>query len=632
MVADGTGIRLAILLVLGGFIAYVWHLVGRGRWYEVLDERFIYGVPWGTLVTMVGVIGFYLFAQSGLTNWSDPVVHAFRSWSYTYPLGWLSAGFAHAGPNHLLSNMLGTLVLAPIVEYAYGHYPPSKRERRTSADRLREYVYPPPTATDAVPSPAGTPSADGPGGLRAKLRTDPRLRAFVVVPLMMIVVSILTSFFALGWSLGFSGTVFALLGFALIYYPITTVIAMVALTAVNVIVAALRQPVLVATTDPGAPGPPGWAGVNVQAHMLGFLIGILLALALLSYRNERPDVGRVAFATVLVVMIRSLWSLALGSDEVYRQYRGIGVVFVLALSFVIVATVAARGDRTLPGPSRPSLLPTYRRAAWGWLVLLVAGGALILLWQGLSSEAMAAVVATIAVLGIPSLPVLLPGRFGAGPLTYRHLFVGALVLITVIIALPSLIHNLPGMAEDPVPEGEVVEIEDYTITYAENASHGRINTTDSGVIVVSEQREIWSNVVRQSRLAHSGDATVTVGGLGWREELTANRSGWDVAGNDSAYVVDLEYDGEVTRAFESDPVTAQSRIANRSVHVEPTAEAFVLNVTRDGESLGRSAIPALNESIAVGGLDFATEPHDDGEAVFASRDGTRILIAEEETY
>src|SRR6056297_4028396 len=93
------------------------------RWRDQLTGRFWYGVPWGTLVSIAFVLAVYLFVQGGIHDWHDPTVIPFRAWSYLYPTGLLTAGFAHSSSGHLLGNLLGTIALAPIAEYAWGHYP-----------------------------------------------------------------------------------------------------------------------------------------------------------------------------------------------------------------------------------------------------------------------------------------------------------------------------------------------------------------------------------------------------------------------------------------------------------------------------------------------------------------------------
>jgi len=174
--------RVAVVLTLVGGAAFALSLEDHGLLVR-LRRRFVLGVPWGTVVTVLGVLAVYLFVQGGYTHWYRPVVIPFRAWSYLAPLGMLTAGFAHAGPGHLLGNLFGTVALAPIVEYAFGHFP---RERGASSF--------------------------------GSLQTNPYVRALLVFPATVAIVGVTLTLFTLGPVIGFSGVVFAFAGFALVRY------------------------------------------------------------------------------------------------------------------------------------------------------------------------------------------------------------------------------------------------------------------------------------------------------------------------------------------------------------------------------------------------------------------------------
>jgi membrane associated rhomboid family serine protease len=545
-------IQVVLVVAIAVAVGYVWYLDGRGRWRSVLTDRFVYGVPWGTLVTVAGVVAFYLFAQSGLDHWSNPVTVAFRNWSYAYPLGLFTSGFAHASPGHLIGNLVGTVVLAPIAEFAWGHYPPGARSTDSDSPEA-DYEYPPPSKLSGSERSPDGPAASG-------LLARPWVRAVLVFPAAVFVLSIVTSVLALGWSLGFSGTVFVFGGFAVVVLPLTTIVAMLGITAVGVGYRALTEPVLRVTADPGSPGPPSWAGVNVQAHMLGFLLGVVLGLALLRYRERRPDPGRVFLAVLLFAIARQLWLLPWSEDDVFVQYRGVGLVFVLVLTVLITAAAAADDE-------------------------------------------------------------LLAGRVAK-----RTALLAGLLLVVGALAVPSAVGNFPGMDDDPVP-GEGVEVADYHVTYAEDAAHGRIDTTDSGVIVVSERRDVWISGVSKRSLAHDGSATIPVGGVGWRTPVEAERAGWEVTGNDSVYVVDIEAGGETTRSFESPASKARPRIANHTVSLLVADGEFRVAVAHNRTHIGTVSIPGPNETATVGPLQFRTEPDGSDLALLATHDGTRVEVA-----
>jgi membrane associated rhomboid family serine protease len=622
-----TAMRVLLVAALLGAFGYAWYIEGRGRWRAVLTKRFVYGVPWGTVLSVLGVLAFYLFAQSGLTHWNDPVTVAFRSWSYSYLPGMLAAGFAHASPGHLVGNLVGTVVLASVAEFAWGHYPPDAAGG--GRDPADEYQYPPPA--EPAGSTAGRTAAVADDGDDRGLLERPWFRAFVAFPAAVFVVSVLTSVFALGWSLGFSGTVFAFGGFVVVVMPLTAVVSMLAISAVGVSYRALTEPVMRATTDSGAPGPPSWAGVNVQAHLLGFLFGVVLGLALLRARDRRPAVGRVFLAAFVFGVARQLWALPWSADDTYFLYRAVGLVFVLVLTTLITATAAAGDEPLVDSDSRLTTLGRVVAALWlGVVVVAVAA-------TGLATRSPAVLVPALgvaAMLAYPALlPVapLLPGDAGGLRTTRRATLVAGLVLVTGLLAAFSTPGNLPGMDEDPVPEGAVA-VKDYRVTYAEDALSGKINSTDSGVIVVSDRRDIWIATVDDDVLAHEGEAVVPLGGVGWRRPVTARRSGWEVVGNDSVYAVDLEVGGETTRSFMSSPSRAAARISNHTVTLTAGADAFRVSVARNGTAVGEAAIPDRNESVTVGPIQFLVEPDGGTLSLVATNDGTRIEVARREEY
>ncbi|WP_049923048.1 rhomboid family intramembrane serine protease [Halopiger djelfimassiliensis] len=540
-----------VATVLAAF-GFVWYREGRGRWRRHLADRLLYGVPWGTAVTVGIIVAFYLFVQGGIRHWNEPLTLPFVTWSYFYPTGLLTAGIAHGSPDHLASNMAGTIVFGPIAEYAWGHYPPDGRD--------------------------GEP---GDGSLRSR----PWVRALVAVPGALLAAAFVTAVFGLGPGLGFSGAVFAIAGFTVVTAPVPAIVAVVASSTLRTLYDALRQPVIRETIDPGAPGPPAWAGIGFQAHLLGFLLGVTLGVALLSHRGRRPRADRVFFATVLVGTAQALWLLVwTGGDDVYYLYQGAGVALVFLLS-VLIAVAATARDRPL---SRLSQTPTRRQTA-----------------------------------------------------------VACLAVVAVLVALPSVPLNLFVVADGSVPGAGGVDVGEYTVTYEENASSGRtpvvdpdggeeaaLETRQSGVIVVNDDREMWAVPVRAEQLEYDGNASVEVGAVGWRETVNVERTGWDVVGNESAYVVDLTVDDETTRSFESEPIRTAATVDDHAIEVVPTDEEFQLRVQRGGSTVGTAAIPTVNETVTVGDLRVSTTVPDEREAerVVAAADGTEVPIAERETY
>lgn len=613
---------VALVVAIAGALAFAWY-AGGGRWRARVSDRLLYGIPWGTLV-IVGInVAFYLLAQGGLQNFENPVVLPFVSWSYFYPLGMATAGIAHGSASHIIGNMAGALVFAPIAEYVWGHHPPAAWGNRLG----------------------GLAGRFDAGHQRGALQR-PWVRAVVIFPGIMLSGALFTSLFSLGPGIGFSGVVFGIIGFAIVTAPLAAVVAVVATSALGQLVTALRQPIVRAGIEAGAPGPPAWAGIGFQAHMLGFLVGVLLGVGLLVKRNQRPAVERVFFATVLVGLVQSLWLISLPEDSsTFVLYRGAGTVLVLLLS-VVVAVAAGGSDRELPRPlSALPRAPTRRQIAVIWLLVLGLFGALGIAGAVISDESVVLVAISTALIVLllagPAIPPLLPDRVLDSPISYRQAGVGAIVVFTVLVGLIGVPYGFVLVDDNSIENSTSVTVEDYRIAYVDNGTTGHsvvgdvvdeetLQSNVSGVVVTSDQREMWTTGIRKSQLAYEGNASVTVGGVGWRETVDVERRGWSVVGNGSAYVVDLIVDGERTRSYTSSAVRADVRVDDHSSSFVPAEDGFDLRVTRNGTTVGTAAIPAVNGTATAGPLDFVTERKSGEVAVFAESDGTRVRIGARE--
>lgn len=617
MALSSTQIALGVVLVLA--LVFAWYTSG-GRWRERVSDRLLYGIPWGTLV-IVGInVAFYLFAQGGLSDFGDPVFLPFVSWSYFYPLGMLTAGIAHGSAAHIIGNMAGTLVLAPIAEYAWGHHPPDAWGERLGGLAGRFDVR-----------------------HREGALNNPWLRAVVIFPGLLLLGALVTSFFSLGPGLGFSGAVYGIIGFAIVMAPLAAVVGVIATSALGQLVTAFRQPILRAGIEAGPPSPPAWAGIGFQAHMLGFLLGVLVAVGLLVARGRRPATERVFFAAVIVGLVQSLWLISLPADsDTFVLYRGAGTVLVLVLS-MLVAVAAGGRRKAVPRPlSALPRAPTRRTLALAWLGFLALGLVLGIGGAAVADQpflvALVPVVLITVLLALPALPAVLPDRLIASPISRRQAAVGVIALCTVLVGLVGVPYGFI-LVEDPDIEGaDSVSVRDYDIAYVNNATTGHsvagdvideetLQSNISGVIVVSDQREMWTTGIRPSTLAYQGNASVQVGGVGWRETVDAQRQGWSVVGNDSAYVVDLVVDGERTRSYTSDGVQADLQIDGHGVSIVPDDEAFGIEVTQTGSPVGTTVVPEVNGTATAGPLTFVTERRGDEVAVFAESDGTRVRIA-----
>ncbi|WP_338739473.1 rhomboid family intramembrane serine protease [Haloplanus salilacus] len=521
----------------------------RGRWGAHLRSRFLAGVPWGTLITAGFVLAVYLFVQGGWSNWYAPVTIPFRAWSYFYPVGVATAAFAHFGPAHLIGNLVGTLALAPIVEYTWGHYP---RERGTQT-----FTSPP---------------------------TNPYVRALVVVPVAVLGVGLFTALFAVGPVIGFSGVVFAFAGFALVHYPITTVVALSASNGIRTLYRAFQQPTLTASAGPSY-SSPWWADVAIQGHAIGLLAGVLLGVWLARARgDDRPSAARVAVGVALFGVAQALWAVYwFRGGETYVLYRAAGLALVVLLATLVAATVVA------------SARPLLSRAGEG------DGGAL------------------------RSLP-----RWQVGAT--------ALVLCTAAIAGPAVPVNLTTPAEGDLP-ADPVTVRGYEVTYAEDVPNGMVSVVDveafgettqvntSGVIVRNRERGIWMTAVPAGRLAFTGTTRVRVGGVGWRDSVRVQRRGWSAIGGGTTYRVQLSYRDENVTAYTAPPARAEPVIAGRNVSVVSGSEEFRLDVSVGNRS-ATTPVPGVNETVSAGGLDFINV----GGRIYAVDGSTRVRVARRETY
>ena len=587
--------------------AVVLRRVGRGEAGFDRRTRLLLGIPWGTLVSMAVVVGVYLFVQSGLDHWYRPVTVAFSSWSYFYSVGWLTAAFSHAGPGHLLGNLFGTVVFAPIAEYFFGHYPAS-RGSRSFAD----------------------------------WRTNPYVRAFLLFPLGVLGVGLLSSVFAWGPVIGFSGVVFAFAGFALVRYPIAVLVATIVQGIVGRFYDALRDPIFSVTASPTF-STPWWAQIAIQGHALGFFLGVLLGVVLLYRRNVRPDAKRLWLGALGFAISLNLWAVYwFRGNDTFVLYQGPGLVLVLAIALVVALVPGVRDGPLVSTVSRRqtagigvafALLAAPELAL---LIRVVAGlnGTTVTLRQTVALTLVAA-VALAVVAGELSKPVL-------RDLSGRQLAVVGLLLPLVVMAGVAIPTNLRALDDASVPNGEsAVHVRGYSVTYAEDVPNQLVSVVDvsafgetttvntSGVIVVNPEREIWVRSISKGKLAFRGHGGVRVGGVGWRETVRVQRAGWSAAGGGTAYQIWLKPSDEDWRhVFSSPPATAGPVLAGKNVSVVPRNGTFSLRVSRNGSALATFRIPAEGERVRAAGMAFVREKN----RVVASYDGTRIVVATKETY
>ena len=324
---------LALSLLYASYV-----LVRAGGLRPVTDRlrsRFVLGVPWGTVVVILGVATVYFLIQGG-GQAGGPVVVAFRSWSFSYPLGLFLAPFSHGSDAHVTGNLLSTVAFAPIAEYAWSHYPTRRGSHTFSS-----------------------------------WRTNPFGRILVFVAGVALT-GVLTSVFIPGALIGFSGVVFAFGGFALVTRPLLAVFALVGERIVRLAYNSIQDPVVVAQGREQFV-TPFWADIAVQGHAMGLLIGIFLGLLVARWRGEWPGVRRVWFAVLVFAGTKALYALYwyLTSTR-YVLFQAVGLAAIVVLA-TLIAVAFARSDRPLVG--RIDL--SRREAAAGLLLCVVLGLAVV---------------------------------------------------------------------------------------------------------------------------------------------------------------------------------------------------------------------------------------------------------------
>ncbi|MFW6383891.1 MAG: rhomboid family intramembrane serine protease [Halodesulfurarchaeum sp.] len=531
----GARVGMLVAFVLAGWVLNAWTPRPR-KLIQAVRERLLFGLPLGTLLSAGVVAGFFCFVQ-GWWGHDATLTLPFTSWSLRYPLGMALAPIAHQSLGHLVGNLAGFLVFGTIAEYVVGHFPHAR----------------------------GSTAFDRP-------RTNPYFRALVLVPAVVFGVALLTSVFAWGPIIGFSGVVYATVGFVLVRYPLLAVVGLAGREFVMTALWAFRRPILTGSAG-SSYGTPWWADVAVQTHLLGLLIGAGLSVWVLSHRREEgASAGRLFVGTLLVGGSLTLWALWwYTGPESYRLYRGPGIVLIVAVALLV--TVAARIE------TAPLRDLRARQFAVGLLVV----------------------------------PVLVMGG----------------------VAMP--INLTTGQADVATP-GPTVAVEGYEIGYGESVPDTRfepINVTGlpspdpptaSGVIVANEARHLWTAGVGAGELENSGQRTLTVGGLTWREQVTVRRVGWQAVGGDSAFVVRAAGpDGRITPLYASDTATSRAVIEDHRISVRPENGSFLLEAT-PVENASIEGLPATTPVPAAGnetGLGTLTVERAEG-TIWIRGNGTRV--------
>ncbi|OUJ18200.1 Membrane associated serine protease GlpG [Methanonatronarchaeum thermophilum] len=197
-------------------------------------------------------------------------------------------------------------------------------------------------------------------GYLSRLLSWPAFRALVVFPFIWFVVGIGLSM-GTPPGIGFSAIVFALIGFCAVLAPVLVIVLLLVNIILNNFVSVLLVPIEV-TRVTTVVAEPTWAGVGIWAHLLGFLVGILIAMAYYFYRGgfKKPEPLYVFFAVFIIGLMMGLdqpFSYVLDGEYVLFSAAGFILVLVLAaLIYLFWKYVDAE-----PRSSKPSLKSLGRK-------------------------------------------------------------------------------------------------------------------------------------------------------------------------------------------------------------------------------------------------------------------------------
>lgn len=407
-------------------------------------------------------------------------------------------------------------------------------------------------------------------------RTNPFVRIGIFVG-MAAVVGFLGALFVPGAIIGFSGVVFAFAGFAIVARPLYAAGGILGLQVVDLVYSGLTNPIGFAEADTRFVSP-SWADTALQGHLFGMVAGVLLAIMLFRYRNVSPKLRYIWFAALVFAVTRSMWTIFWFLSEIeFVLFRGLGAASVLVLASVV------------------------------------------------------------ALAAYPTDGLRVPGRVDV---PVRTVGLSVLLVIVVLIALAGVPYNLVGVS--PGEEGDGgIDIDGYTVTYAEDVEDQYtsidlplvdelLTVETSGVIVTSEERNVWALQTPADELAFEGSSVVVVGDLTWREVVVMNQTQWELMGGNTTYkVYGLHWQemDDQRLLFESEPAEAGPTINGSRFAIVPTEDFYDIGVVRENETVERTRIPSHNESVQIRGVTF--ERQDD--ELIAVHEGTKLLVAEYRT-
>jgi hypothetical protein len=379
---------------------------------------------------------------------------------------------------------------------------------------------------------------------------NPFVRILVFV-FVVFVVGLLASLFVPVAAIGFSSVVFAFAGLGVVTAPVATIGAILGVYVLGLLRLAVLHPVPTFRSTPGF-FTPSWVDTAIQGHLFGFVVGVLLGIALLSYRDQFPTLRYVFFAALAFLVTRSMEAvyIARGGGE-FVLYRALGTAGVVVLATAIAVLVTERNRQVIPRSS----------------------------------------------------------------VSLRTAAVGLLLVVVCALALTGIAFNLVSVSNgDTVEQG--LDVRDYTVMYAENIENKYISgsplpdvftppATASGVIVTSEQRDAWVQVASVREFSAEGREVIALGDATWREVVVVSRSAWTFVDGGETFKVFGNRAGDAPQQlFASEPANASVIINGSTVAIEPTADSYALSVSRNGTVLGREPVPAHNQTVEIADITF----------------------------
>jgi hypothetical protein len=301
--------------------------------------------------------------------------------------------------------------------------------------------------------------------------------------------------------------------------------------------------------------------------LLGFLLGVGLAVLLARRRGTDVDGYRVGAAILLLGVAQGLHLIWLSQDSSYVLYRGIGVTVVALLSVMV-------GFGATVESSSPPLL------------------------------------------GLDELPLR------------RAASVGFLAVPIVIFCVVGFVTGLGAVST--ADEVETVEVGDYSVLYGEDLQNQRVvsipfiditpaNFTSSGAFVKSEERGAWRRVASARSLRSNPNRTFLVGGLTWQEEVRLERVGMSSPTGESAYTVFVTAENDSRAVFDSSSADTGVEFDGWRVRLNVTDGVRTVSMVRDDE---RRKVYIGSRPTEVEGVTFEV----DERRVVASKEGTRAVV------